>query len=260
MQIVCKKVSAKRATGMKKINDSSYLPFGKLSGRARAPRRVSSLLVAGVFGCLFLTLPSVAASSGDTQKSGEAGQAKIVSEAPGQKVTGRERSPRPKPNYTRETVRYSIPEVVLTGHDGKVVDLASALGKDESVMVNFVFTSCTTICPVLSASFSAVSRQMDESEEDVEFLSISIDPEYDTQEKLAAYADKVGAGGDWLFFTGSGEDIRELQTAFDTYRGNKMNHLPLTFLKRSGAEEWTRLEGFPSVEEILSEYRSADTL
>jgi protein SCO1/2 len=165
-----------------------------------------------------------------------------------------------RPNYTRESVAYSVPDIDLTAHDGTRVGLVSALGEDQSVMVNFVFTSCTTICPVLSASFAAVSRQLAEAGEEVEFLSISIDPEYDSQEKLAEYAEKVGAGGDWLFLTGSRDDILDLQAAFNTYRGNKMNHLPLTFLKRAGARKWTRIEGFPSVQEILVEYRNAETL
>ena len=191
---------------------------------------------------------------GDPRSVEAASEKSVVETSPGR--VGRSS----RPNYTRASVAYSVPEVELTAHDGTRVGLIAALGEDRSVMVNFVFTSCTTICPVLSASFAAVNRQLSEAGEDVEFLSISIDPEYDTRVKLAEYAKKVGAGGNWLFFTGSQEDILDLQTAFDTYRGNKMNHLPLTFLKRAGARNWTRLEGFPSVEEILMEYRSSETL
>jgi len=162
-----------------------------------------------------------------------------------------------EPNYTRETVSYRVPDVELIAHDGNSVSLVSAIGGEMPVMVNFVFTSCTTICPVLSASFAEVSRRLGEKGDSIEFVSISIDPEYDTQEKLAEYAKRMGAGESWRFLTGSPDDIFKVEKAFNTYRGNKMNHLPLTFIKVRGAEEWVRLEGFPSVDEVLAEYRSA---
>ena len=99
-----------------------------------------------------------------------------------------------EPNYTRETVSYRVPDVELIAHDGNSVSLVSAIGGEKPVMVNFVFTSCTTICPVLSASFAEVSRRLGEKGDSIEFVSISIDPEYDTQEKLAEYAKRMGAG------------------------------------------------------------------
>ncbi|MDE0884023.1 MAG: SCO family protein [Myxococcota bacterium] len=160
-------------------------------------------------------------------------------------------------NYTRESVSYLVPDVQLVAHDGDSVSLVSALGGEKPVMVNFVFTSCTTICPVLSASFAEVSRRLADKGDSIEFVSISIDPEYDTQEKLAEYAKRMGAGESWTFLTGNPEDIFKVEKAFNTYRGNKMNHLPLTFIKPAGAEKWVRLEGFPSVDEVLAEYKSA---
>ncbi|HIF97222.1 MAG: SCO family protein [Myxococcales bacterium] len=160
-------------------------------------------------------------------------------------------------NYTRATVAYAVPDIELEAHDGTAVQLASAIGADRAVMVNFVFTSCTTICPVLSSSFSEVNRRLQSSGEEVNLYSISIDPEYDTRDKISEYARRVGAGGAWLFLRGSLNDTFRVEKAFDTYRGNKMNHLPLTFMKPAGADEWVRLEGFPSAQQILNEYRSA---
>ncbi len=164
-----------------------------------------------------------------------------------------------RPNYTRTSVAYQVPDIDLFSHDGKAISLVSEITGDKPVMVNFIFTSCTTICPVLSASFAEVSRRLAEKGDQVEFISISIDPEYDTQPKLAEYAERMGAGDSWRFLTGDPDDVLKVEKAFKTYRGNKMNHLPLTFIKPAGAKEWIRLEGFPSVDEILMEYRSAGT-
>ncbi len=245
-------------TENEQISDVSLKSSGRLAFSIL--RREPSLWATAFVGFLLWAATGSPAVADHLPTSGDAGLKEAASgESADESLPGSAiRSVRP--NYTRASVAYAVPDIALTAHDGTRVGLASVLGADRSVMVNFVFTSCTTICPVLSASFAAVNRQLLEAGEEVEFLSISIDPEYDTQKKLAEYAKKVGAGGNWLFFTGARDEILNLQIAFDTYRGNKMNHLPLTFLKRAGARKWTRIEGFPSVEEILTEYRNSETL
>jgi protein SCO1/2 len=159
-------------------------------------------------------------------------------------------------NYTGTRELYEVPPVTLISQDGEEVALAAAIDEGKDVMMNFIFTSCTTICPVLSASFDEVDQRMESRGQEIDLISISIDPEYDTRERLAAYAERVGADESWRFFTGERDTILLLQKAFDTYRGNKMNHVPLTFIKRAGVREWARLEGFPSVEELLLEYQN----
>jgi protein SCO1/2 len=87
-------------------------------------------------------------------------------------------------------------------------------------------------------------------------VSISIDPQYDTAEKLREYAERFGAGPQWKFYTGSDEQSISAQRAFDAYRGGKMNHIPLTFLKAPTDSKWIRLEGFTSSSQLLDEYRN----
>jgi Uncharacterized protein SCO1/SenC/PrrC, involved in biogenesis of respiratory and photosynthetic systems len=86
-------------------------------------------------------------------------------------------------------------------------------------------------------------------------VSISIDPEHDTPAKLKEYARKFGAGPQWQMLTGSVENSIAVQRAFNTYRGDKMNHEPATFLRAGKGKPWVRLDGFASAGELVKEYR-----
>ena len=147
-------------------------------------------------------------------------------------------------------VDVSLPDVTLTRSDGARVALRDVLTDRQPVVLNFVFTSCTTICPVMSATFSKFQAGLGPRRGDVKLVSISIDPEYDTPSRLAAYARTLKAGAGWDFFTGSEADIVAIQRAFGTYRGEKMSHEALTFLRAKDGQRWTRLDGLVSVGQL----------
>lgn len=158
-------------------------------------------------------------------------------------------------NYTRTVARYEPPDVPLVSMDGRKTSLSSALRHDGPIMLQFIFTTCPTICPVMSSTFSAAQPKLGKDLGKVRMISISIDPEHDTPERLRDYARKFRAGQQWLFLTGSAEDIATVQKAFDAYRGSKMRHEPLTFLRAEPEEPWLRLDGLMSATQLVSEYR-----
>jgi protein SCO1/2 len=158
--------------------------------------------------------------------------------------------------YSTLKEEYKIPDVVLTSEKGRKMSIREVLESDKPVMLNFIFTTCTTICPVLSASFSQVQDAMGSEVEDVTMVSISIDPEYDTVEKLSAYAQRFEAGEQWQFFTGQLEDIIAVERAFDIFRGSKMNHEPVTLIRASKDQSWLRIDGLANAGDIVSEYRN----
>ena len=125
----------------------------------------------------------------------------------------------------------------------------------EPVMLNFIFTTCTTICPVQSAAFSQVQQKLGAESDQVRMISFTIDPEHDTPERLRAYARRFGAGPQWQFLTGNLSDIVTVQKTFNAYRGNKMSHEPLVLLRASPDASWVRLDGMASATDIVREYR-----
>ena len=157
--------------------------------------------------------------------------------------------------YVSTLTNYTIPEVMLVDSDDKEGLLSETISATKPVMLNFIFTTCTAICPTMSATFAQVTQQMDVESEGMQLISISVDPEHDTPPKLKEYAKKFEAKSQWQLFTGSANDSILVQQAFDAYRGDKMNHIPLTFIRGANTKQWVRIEGLASADELIQEYR-----
>jgi protein SCO1/2 len=157
--------------------------------------------------------------------------------------------------YSRSLHRYELPDVAVVDMQGQSTSLLDEVNGGQPVMLNFIFTTCTTICPVLSATFSQVEQKLGAERDRVRMISITIDPEYDTPARLRAYAARYDADAQWRFLTGRLQNIVAIQKAFDAYRGSKMNHEPLTFLRASTDAPWVRIEGLASAADVVREYR-----
>ncbi|HVT57120.1 MAG TPA: SCO family protein [Thermoanaerobaculia bacterium] len=155
--------------------------------------------------------------------------------------------------YTRSAADYRPPDVTLVDQAGARVRLADELAAGGPVLLQFIFTSCSTICPVLSGTFAAVQEKLPRAR----LVSISIDPDFDAPVRLAAYARRFQAGPRWRLLGGRLEDVIAVERAFDAYRGNKMRHEPLTFVQAGPRRPWLRLEGFLSAAELAAEVRLA---
>lgn len=157
-------------------------------------------------------------------------------------------------SYVRSVQAYQVPDISLVGTDGGKIPLARELSSGGPVMLNFIYSTCTTICPVMTTTFAQVQRQLGPKSDKVRMLSITIDPEHDVPAKLREYAMKFRAGPTWRFLTGSRADIIDTQKAFDVYRGDKANHIPVTFMRAAADAPWIRLEGLMSAADLVREY------
>lgn len=150
----------------------------------------------------------------------------------------------------------TLPGVTLTRADGARISLGTAIDDGRPVMLNFIFTTCTAICPVTSQVFAEFRGLLAQGERDgINMISISIDPEQDSPRRLTAYAKRFGSNGTWAHFTGSARDSEIIQRAFEAWRGDKMNHVPQTYIRVAPGKSWIRLDGFISPEGLMSEYR-----
>lgn len=158
-------------------------------------------------------------------------------------------------DYTRTVKDYVVPDVVLTDADDRPVRLRQLLAGNDPVMMDFIFTTCSTICPVTTKVFSDVPARLGGEAKHLRMISISIDPENDTPLQLKAYARSFQAGERWKFLTGRIQDVKAVQLAFDSYRGDKMSHAPLTLMRQAPGKPWVRIDGFASPEQLVREYR-----
>jgi protein SCO1/2 len=151
---------------------------------------------------------------------------------------------------------YKLPALKVTRADGKRLALADAIDDGRPVLLNFIYTSCTAICPITSQVFLELRERLSAAQRDaVNMVSISIDPEQDTPARLSDYAKRYGSAGVWSHYTSSSADAIEIQRAFESWRGDKMNHQPTTFLRAAPGKPWVRLDGFYTPAALFGEYQ-----
>jgi protein SCO1 len=164
-------------------------------------------------------------------------------------------SPLSPDNVIITTVNYVVPAVHLVRDTGENVSLQQELDDGRPVVMNFVFTTCATTCPLSSQTFAEFQNKLGPQERDVHLVSISIDPENDTPQRLRDYARTFHAGPQWQHYTGTLQASLAVQQSFGAYRGDKMSHVPLTLLRAAPGDPWTRIEGFVTPDELLHRYR-----
>jgi protein SCO1/2 len=160
--------------------------------------------------------------------------------------------------FVVERTAYEVPDLTLVDQDGRSISLRECLDPAEgAVLLDFVFTTCSTICPVLTVTFAKLQEDLQDLGDGLRMVSVSIDPEYDTPRVLTRYAERYGADDRWTFLTGSSSDIQEVVTAFDALFRSKMGHRPFTYLRVAGDPEWTRYEGLGGATALATGIREA---
>lgn len=155
----------------------------------------------------------------------------------------------------RSIESYTLPDVTLINQRGERVRLRSLLQTDKTVVIDFIFGTCTTICPVLSASFVNLQNKLGQDLNKLHLISITIDPENDTPEIMMDYLKRYKAKPGWDFFTGSRVDIDNIMRSLDAFMPNKMAHLPLNFIRRPSDGKWVRLKGLLSSKDFIREFK-----
>jgi protein SCO1/2 len=140
--------------------------------------------------------------------------------------------------------RMSIPDVELLDQDGRRVRFYSDLVRGKVVAVNFIFTTCTTVCPPLGATFARVQRELGErAGRDVHLISISVDPATDTPERMKDWGAKFKAGPGWTLVTGPKPQVDELLRALAASSARREDHTPTVLVGNDATGQWTRAYG-----------------
>jgi protein SCO1/2 len=115
------------------------------------------------------------------------------------------------------------PEFALTSQDGARVTLADFRGK--VVAVTFIFTLCTSTCPVLTPMMSFVQDRLgSDFGSKIAFVSVTVDPERDSPEVLKQYAQAFDANlAGWSFLTGTPAAIQDVTRRYGVYASKVEN-------------------------------------
>jgi protein SCO1/2 len=157
-------------------------------------------------------------------------------------------------HYQRSLQAYQVPDVTLLDQNGQKVNLPEYLQASEPYALNFIFTTCTTICPIMTATFSQLQRELGTEAKDLRLISISIDPEYDKPKKLKDYIKKFQMDDNFSFLTGDLDTVISVEKAFDNYTPDKMLHRPATIFKETATSKWVRIEGLATGADLAAEY------
>jgi protein SCO1/2 len=142
-------------------------------------------------------------------------------------------------------------DVPLLDASGRRVRLAQDVIGNRIAVVNFIYTTCTTVCPVASATFQQLQKRLEPSlGKDVVLVSITVDPIRDTPRRLRAYAARYEAGEGWAWLTGTKPDVDSVLKGFGAYAPSFEDHPAMVLV--GDANGWTRLLGFPSVDDLAA--------
>lgn len=140
-----------------------------------------------------------------------------------------------------------IPDTAVYDQHGKRLSFYTDLIKGKTVAINFIFTTCTTICPPLTAIFRKLQQDLGERMGiEVRLISVSVDPATDTPERLRDFAAKFKAGPGWTFVTGNKAEIDSLLQALGAAAGDKNDHPPMILVGNDVTGYWTRTYGLSS--------------
>jgi protein SCO1/2 len=151
-----------------------------------------------------------------------------------------------------ESTEIDLRNHMLVDQDGQELMFVSDVIGDNIVVMDFVYTTCTTICPVLSALFTQVQGKLgDAVGDEVMLVSMSVDPVRDTPQRLKAYSAKHRAGQGWLWLTGPKGDVDDVLTGLGAYTSNFEDHPSMVLIGDGRTGEWKRLFGFPNPDRVV---------
>ena len=160
----------------------------------------------------------------------------------------------------RQPIEGKAPEFTLVNQSGQPLALRDLQGK--VVLLTFIYSSCSGVCPLITRSMTTLQRRLTaEERRRVFFLSVTVEPEADTPPALQSYAIRHGIDlASWAFLTESPTVIREVWQSFGVTvnrqaKGN-VDHPGWTFLiDRKGMVRYRYLGGILKVETVLEDIR-----
>ncbi len=150
-----------------------------------------------------------------------------------------------------------LPDAPVLTHDGRTVPFYEGLVKDRLVVISFIYTKCRDICPVVTARLAQVQEKLGPAfGRDVQFLSISIDPENDKVENLKAYAETFGAGPGWTFITGDAPTMALIRHKLGERSRVLSEHGNTVLLYNDRTGEWSRDSAFSDLNVLAANIRA----
>jgi protein SCO1/2 len=156
-----------------------------------------------------------------------------------------------------------FPNLPVVTQDGETLHFYDDLIKDKVVVISFIYTSCADLCPLTTARLADVRERLgDAVGRDIFFVSLTVDPERDTPERLKQFADAfhVGNGPGWRFVTGKPEDINLINLRLGDRSAERGlgDHRNEIVIGNGATGDWTRNSVLGDLDDVVMDIRSMD--
>ena len=152
-----------------------------------------------------------------------------------------------------------FPNLPVVTQDGKTLRFYDDVIKGKIVLISFLYTNCPDICPLTTARIAQVEDKLgDMVGRDIFFVSLTVDPERDTPERLKEFATAFDAGPGWLFLTGKPEDIKLIDSRLGDRSRTLSEHRNEIVLGNDTTGEWTRNTVFGDIDRLIMDIRAMD--
>ena len=156
-----------------------------------------------------------------------------------------------------EAARRYFGDIELVDQDGREVRLYSDLLEGRAVVISTFFTSCPAACPVLMRKLRGIRAELaEQTAADVTFLSISVDPETDTQPALQAYARQLEIDGGWRLLSGDPERVRLALRKLGQLVDTPDAHTNILLIGNERTGLWKKAFGMSDASELVGVIRS----
>lgn len=144
-------------------------------------------------------------------------------------------------------------DVELVNQDGEPMRFYTDLLKDKLVVIDTIYTTCAGICPVMSKTFARLQEHLgDRLGRDAYLLSISVDPENDTPQRLKDFAANFGARPGWYFLTGTRENVHFVLGKLGQDVEDKEDHNAVMLVGNEPAGLWKKAFGLAPAADVVS--------
>jgi cytochrome oxidase Cu insertion factor (SCO1/SenC/PrrC family)/cytochrome c2 len=197
---------------------------------------------------------AVAAAPDDSQRAAE-GPSQVAPEAQSGAAVSQASSNSQAPS-NRWGANY-FPNLPVIDQNGRTLRFYDEVIKGKIVVISFIYTSCQDLCPLTTAKMAQLEDKLDGAVgRDLFFISMSVDPENDTPERMKAFADAFDVGPGWLFLTGKVADIRAINYKLgDRSDRNLSDHRNEIVLGNDAIGDWQRASVFGDLDSLVVSIR-----
>jgi len=150
----------------------------------------------------------------------------------------------------------NVADVAVRDQDGRELRFNRDLVKGRVVAINFVFTGCSAVCPLMGANFASVQQLLGDRAPQAALISVSIDPLNDTPAKLREWRDKFSKKQGWTLVTGRQNDMDRLLQSLGAAAPDPGSHAPFILIVDGvNGGPWLRMDGLADPAKVAAALR-----